>query len=235
MQNPQFPKFLIILIFITLYLNTGIQGEIRFISNNIFKTHIAVGDSQQTPPRHTKKPTAPKPVVKYSQKSNMIRSAPFVARPILQKVWFDTSSYFQFSDTIPDRFWIKAVGDYDYKAMVFFKIINKAGKIIYRDSFPLMDILGIYIEGGGNYATRTRKEEAIEQYVEEFFYESNLNVSVHDLTVSEVQENYIADNYRAFQNRSPKRTFVYSKLENSQSLIGYHAGMGKALKFYEYR
>ncbi len=211
------------------------MGEMRLSRNHLYKTYIAATDSQQTNPKHTKKPATPKPVVRYSKKSNMIRSAPFVARPILQKVWFDTSSYFQFSDTTLDRFWIKAVGDYDYKAMVFFKIINKAGKIIYRDSFPLMDVLGIYIEGGGNYATRTRKEEAIEQYVEEFFYESNLNVTVHDLTISEVRENYITENYKAFQNRPPKRTFVYSKLENSQSLIGYHPGMGTALKFYEYK
>ncbi|MDP1727921.1 MAG: hypothetical protein Q8M15_14140 [Bacteroidota bacterium] len=235
MKNPKLPKFNIIFIFVFLYFNTWLKGEICTIKKPLFKTFVIANDSQETLPKHTKKPSPPRPVVNYSKKTNMIRSAPFVARPILQKVWFDTSSYFQFSDTIPDRFWIKAVGDYDYKAMVFFKIINKAGKIIYRDSFPLMDILGIYIEGGGNYATRTRKEEAIEQYVEEFFYENNFNVSVRDLSVSEVYENYIVENYQAFQNKSPRRTFVYSKLENSQSLIGYHPQLKKALMFYEYR
>ncbi len=198
--------------------------------------HSIAIDSPGTKPIHTKKPAAPAPHYNYSKKSHMIRFEQHVDRPILQKVWFDTSAYYQFSDSATlDRFWLKAVGDYDYKATVFFKIIKANGTIIYRDSFPLMDLLGIYIDGGGFYATRTRKEEAMQQYVEEFFYESNLNITVNDLMVPVTEENYIQANKEAFENEEPTRSFVYSKVVNSQSLIGYNPAMGQALKFYEYK
>ena len=166
----------------------------------------------------------------------MLLFDPYIEKPIFQKVWFDSSVYYHFSDTIaPDRFWIKAVGDFDYKATVYFKIVQLNGNCIYRDSFPLLDLLSIYIDGGGYYATLIHKEQAIQQYVEEFFYECNLDLTVDDLIVPAMKENFISDNLKSFENETPARSFVYSKIKNGQSLIGYHRSIGKALKFYEFK
>nr|MBC7612390.1 hypothetical protein [Pseudopedobacter sp.] len=232
-------KLKLITFITTIYLTTiEIKGTTVSDFKGNYKVYrtMLIQPVPVKPKKNTLKKRYNKPAYHYSHKKGMLLFDPYIEKPILQKVWFDSSVYYPFSDTSSqDRFWIKAVGDYDYKAIVFFKIVQSNGNCIYCDSFPLLDLLSIYIDGGGHYATKTRKEEVIRQYVEEFFYEGNLDQTVDDLAVPVIQENFLNDNFITFKSEAPTRSFVYSKIKNGQSLIAYHRTKGMALKFYEFK
>ena len=75
----------------------------------------------------------------------------------------DNSVYYQFSDTAaPDRFRLSIIGDYECTAVVYFQNITAQKTCVFKDSFPLMNILSMYLDGGGNYGTRLQKERAID-------------------------------------------------------------------------
>jgi hypothetical protein len=71
---------------------------------------------------------------------------------------------------MPDSFSIKLVGSSLLKATVYLQIFNHQEKIIYRDSFPSIYLLGYAIE---NNDPLTKKENYIKKRMKEFFSKEN--------------------------------------------------------------
>lgn len=171
---------------------------------------------------------------KYHGKSKMVKFSKYVERPIPLKVWMDTSAYFFFSDTASkDRFRFSVVGDYEYTATVYFQIITKNKACIFKDSFPLMSLLSIYIDGGGYYATRTQKENAILNYAENLLSEANIESALEQLPERLEPDFTIHENYHFLSSNGAQKFFTYSRQRDSNTFIGFDPIQGYAIKFYE--
>jgi hypothetical protein len=171
---------------------------------------------------------------KYHGKSKMVKFAKYVERPIPVKVWMDTSAYFFFSDTASkDRFRFSVVGDYEYTATVYFQIITKNKVCVFKDSFPLMSLLSIYIDGGGYYATRTQKENAILNYAENLLSEANIESALEQLPERLEPDFTIHENYHFLSTNGAQKFFTYSRQRDSNTFIGFDPIQGYAIKFYE--
>jgi hypothetical protein len=171
---------------------------------------------------------------KYHGKSKMVKFAKYVERPIPVKVWMDTSAYFFFSDTASkDRFRFSVVGDYEYTATVYFQIITKNKVCVFKDSFPLMSLLSIYIDGGGYYATRTQKENAILNYAENLLSEANIENALEQLPERLEPDFTIHENYHFLSTNGAQKFFTYSRQRDSNTFIGFDPIQGYAIKFYE--
>jgi hypothetical protein len=171
---------------------------------------------------------------KYHGKSKMVKFAKYVERPIPVKVWMDTSAYFFFSDTASkDRFRFSVVGDYEYTATVYFQIITKNKVCVFKDSFPLMSLLSIYIDGGGYYATRTQKENSILNYAENLLSEANIESALEQLPERLEPDFTIHENYHFLSTNGAQKFFTYSRQRDSNTFIGFDPIQGYAIKFYE--
>ncbi len=171
---------------------------------------------------------------RYHGKSKMVKFSKYVERPIPQKVWMDTSAYFFFSDTASkDRFRFSVVGDYEYTATVYFQIITQNKVCIFKDSFPLMSLLSIYIDGGGYYATRTQKENAILNYAENLLSEANIESALEQLPERLEPDFTIHENYHFLSTNGAQKFFTYSRQRDSNTFIGFDPIQGYAVKFYE--
>ncbi|MDZ4666941.1 MAG: hypothetical protein SGJ00_03555 [bacterium] len=171
---------------------------------------------------------------KYHNKSKMVKFSKYIERPIPLKVWMDTSAYFFFSDTaVTDRFRFYVVGDYEYTATVYFQIITKKKECIFKDSFPLMKLLSIYIEGGGYYATRSQKERAILEYAETLLNQQNIEEALNLLPERLEPDFTLHQNHHLLTTNGAQKFFSYSKQKDSNTFIGFDPLLGYALKFYE--
>ncbi|MCG9880113.1 MAG: hypothetical protein MH472_05890 [Bacteroidia bacterium] len=174
------------------------------------------------------------PFSHYDKKHKMLSFSKYIPRPIPVKCWKDTSLYIHFSDTgSKDRFRLSIVGDYEYTAIVYFQIITEKKFCIYKDSFPLMDLLSIYIDGGGNYGTKLQKERAIESYIEALFDPLNIDKALDQLPESMLPEYTIKDNLHYLANNKAQKFFCYTRKPDSNTFIGLDPVQGYCLKFYE--
>lgn len=159
----------------------------------------------------------------------------FVERPILAKVWVDTSVYFHFSNEAEkDKFRIKIVGDEYYDAMIYFWITQKNKNLLFTDSFPLIDALSIALEGGGHYGTDSQKERFVRKYVDNFLDPENINGAIMDESANLVEEYKVHPNFENLIADSAYRTFTYAKKKNSETLISFSPVQKQAMIYYEY-
>jgi hypothetical protein len=192
-------------------------------STSSFFTHVIDSPNQaETPFSH------------YDKKHKMLSFSKYVPKPIPVKCWKDTSIYYYFSDTAaPDRFRLSIIGDYEYTAVVYFQIITAQKTCVFKDSFPLMNILGMYLDGGGNYGTRLQKERAIESYIEALFEPINIEKAIDLLPENMLPEFTIHENLNYLANNRAEKFFCYSRKADTNTFIGFDPVLGYALKFYE--
>lgn len=174
------------------------------------------------------------PFSHYDKKHKMLSFAKYVPKPIPVKCWKDTSLYVYFSDTASkDRFRLSIIGDYEYTAIVYFQIITSNKTCLFKDSFPLMDLLSIYIDGGGNYGTKLQKERAIESYIEALFDPINIDKALEQLPDNMLPEYTLKENLHYLANNKAQKFFCYSRKPDSNTFIGLDPILGYCLKFYE--
>jgi hypothetical protein len=170
----------------------------------------------------------------YLPKKHMLSFPKYVERPIPVKVWKDTSAYFYFSDTAEkDRFRFSVVGDYEYTATVFFQIISTKGICIFKDSFPLMNLLEMYLDGGGYYGTKTQKERAISEYAKTILDPNSVDAALEMLPEELDPDFTIHENHHYLATDGAQKFFSYSRKVETNTFIGYDPLLGLALKFYE--
>jgi hypothetical protein len=170
----------------------------------------------------------------YNTRTKMLYFTKYVEKPIPLKVWIDTSAFFLFSDTLfKDCFRFSVIGDYEYTATAYFQIISKTGSCIFKDSFPLMNLLSIYLDGGGYYGTKTQKENAIKEYAENLLNEYNIEGALNQLPERLEPEFTHHQNHEQLSNDCAEKFFSYSRKMDSNTYIGYDPLLGMALKFYE--
>jgi hypothetical protein len=159
----------------------------------------------------------------------------FVEKPILAKVWVDTTVHFNFSDPAEkDKFKIKIVGDEYYDAMVYFWVVRKDRSLIFSDSFPLIDALSIALDGGGHYGTDSQKERFVRRYVDGFLDPENINGAILDESANLVEEYKVHPNFENLIADSAYKTFSYAKKKNSETLISFSPVQKQAMVYYEY-
>ncbi|MFY8022354.1 MAG: hypothetical protein ACOVP1_14205 [Bacteroidia bacterium] len=159
----------------------------------------------------------------------------FVEKPILAKVWVDTSVYFHFSnENDKDKFRIKIVGDQYYDAMIYFWVTQKNKNLLFTDSFPLIDALSIALEGGGHYGTDSQKERFVRKYVDNFLDPENISGAIMDESANLVEEYKVHPNFENLIADSAYKTFTYSKRKNSETLISFSPVQQHAMIYYEY-
>ncbi|OYU97553.1 MAG: hypothetical protein CFE21_04470 [Bacteroidetes bacterium B1(2017)] len=171
---------------------------------------------------------------KYNNKTKLLKFTKYVEKPIPLKVWLDTSAYFYFSDTAEkDRFRFSVIGDYEYTAIVYIQILSSKGVCVYKDSFSLMNLLAMYIDGGGYYGTRTQKERAIKEYAETLLSEYNIEGALELLPERLEPDFTIPENHQMLATNGAQKFFSYSKKSDTNTFIGFDPVQGYALKFYE--
>lgn len=171
---------------------------------------------------------------KYNSNSKMLKFAKYVEKPIPLKVWKDTSAYFFFSDTATkDRFRFSVIGDYEYSATVYLQIISAKGVCIFKDSFSLLSILSMYFDGGGQYATRVQKENAISEYAENLLSDYSVEGALEQLPNRLEPEYTIHENHKLLSMDGAEKFFYYSKKTDNNTFIGYDPVLGYALIFYD--
>lgn len=102
------------------------------------------------------------------------------------KIWATASCTHYFSDTLfKDKFNFEIKGDKDFTAMAYLLIKNHLNKQIYIDSFELLKLLAIGIEGNGYFATTTQQEAFAQKYAANLFNEENFTPIRQILTVND--------------------------------------------------
>ena len=96
-----------------------------------------------------------------------------------------------------------------------------------------MSLLSIYIDGGGYYATRTQKENAILSYAESLLSESNIESALEQLPEKLEPDFTIHENYHFLSTNVAQKFFTYSRQRDSNTFIGFDPIQGYAIKFYE--
>lgn len=100
-----------------------------------------------------------------------------------EKIWAQSSCMHFFSDTIyKDKFFFEIRGDKDFTAQAFITIKNHKNKQLFTDSFELLKLLAIGIEGNGYFATTTKQEAFAQLYADKLFNEQHFN-PIHQLIV----------------------------------------------------
>lgn len=100
-----------------------------------------------------------------------------------QKIWAHSNYLHYFSDTFyKDNFFFEVKGDKDFTAKAFITIKNHNNKQIYADTFELLKLLAIGLEGDGYFATTTKQEAFAQKYADELFNEQHFN-PIHQLIV----------------------------------------------------
>lgn len=159
----------------------------------------------------------------------------FVAKPILSKVWIDTSVFMPFSqESRPDKFQVKIIGDEYYNAMIHLVVSQQGRQVIYQDSFPLLDALAIGFDGGGHYGTDLQKERFIKKYVEGMLNPENLSTAILDQTANLIEDYKIHPNFETLIADSAYKTFTYVKRKNSETMISFSPVSKQAMVYYEY-